>query len=77
MRQLDLWPEWVEWLLWEGQSPRSLTRSQKGLFLRREPQKDDNFFADPDQLDLFHEATIGPPQYEGAPSLLPLPRRGR
>jgi len=64
-------------LPWGGRSPRSLTRSAKALFLKRERQKDDRFFVDPDQLDLFREAKAGPPQYEGAPSLLPLPPRGR
>ena len=60
---------------WGGQSPRALTQAAKALFLRREPQKDDRFFVDPDQFDLFHAAMKGPLQYGGAPSLLPLLRR--
>ena len=58
---------------WSGESPRSLTRVQIALFLKRERQKDDCFFVDPDQLDLFLEATVGPLGYRGAPLLLPLP----
>jgi len=71
-RQLDLWPGWLEALPWNGVSPRTLTRASKVLFLRRKPQKDERFFVDPCQADLFLEAITGPPQYEGAPSLLPL-----
>jgi len=74
--QLDLWAREVARLPWNGQSPRSLTRVNKSLFLRREPQKDDCFFVDPDQYDLFRAAIPGRPQYGGAPTLLPLrPRR--
>jgi len=58
---------------WDGQAPRSLTRGRKALFLRREPQKDDSFFVDPNQYDLFLAAIPGRRQYGGAPSLLPLP----
>jgi len=75
MAQLDLWGWSVDDLPWGGQSPRALTRAAKALFLRREPQKDDSFFVDPDQYDLFLAAITGRPQYGGAPSLLPLPRR--
>jgi len=72
--QLSLRLEWGR-EPWEGRSPRGLTRASKALFLRREPQKDDRFFVDPDQYDLFRAAIPGRPQYGGAPSLLPLPRR--
>jgi len=60
---------------WGGQSPRALTRAAKALFLRREPQKDDRFFVDPDQYDMFPAAIRRRFRYGGAPSLLPLPRR--
>lgn len=58
---------------WGGQSPRALTKINMSLFSRREPQKDDSFFIDPNQYDLFRAAIKGRPQYGGAPSLLPLP----
>ncbi len=52
--QLDLWQAELDALPWQGQSPRRvLTINQKGLFLRREPQKDDRFFVDENQVDLF------------------------
>ncbi len=73
--QLDLWELEVGRLPWRGQSPRALTRVAMSLFLRREPQKDDRFFVDPNQIDLFLEAIPRPPQYGGAPLLLPLPGR--
>ena len=76
MAQLDLWQAELDGLPWGGQSPRVLTRSYKSLFLRREPQKDDCFFVDPEQLELFPAAITGPPQYEGAPSLYLLPWEG-
>ena len=64
---------------WNGASPRDLTRVGLGLFLRREPQKDDRFFVDPRQYDLFRAAIPGRRRYGGAPTLLPLsplgPRR--
>jgi len=59
-------------LPWRGQSPRDLTRARKALFLKRERQKDERFFVDPRQFDLFEDARKGPPRYEGAPSLIPL-----
>ena len=58
---------------WGGISPRDLTRSRLALFSRQEPQKDDRFFVDPDQYDLFLAAITGRHRYGGAPSLLPLP----
>ncbi len=61
---------------WGGQSPRSLTKINMSLFSRREPQKDDRFFVDPNQYDQFLAAITGRPRYGGAPSLQPLPRRG-
>ena len=60
---------------WGGSSPRSLTRAARALFSKRELQKDDRFFVDPDQLTLFPEAIVGPRRYGGAPCLLPLKRR--
>jgi len=70
--QLDLWEADLVKIPWRGQSPRALTQAQKSLFLRREPQKDDCFFVDPEQLGLFHEATKTRPRHcGGAPLLLP------
>ncbi len=60
---------------WAGRSPRDLTRVRNLLFFKRELQKDDRFFVDPNQYDLFRAAITGRPLYGGAPSLLPLPRR--
>ena len=57
---------------WGGQSPRALTRAAKALFLRREPQKDDSFFVDPNQYDLFLAVIPGRFRYGGAPLLVPL-----
>jgi len=57
---------------WGGRSPRSLTKVNMALFLRREPQKDDCFFVDANQFDLFRAAIPGRRQYGGAPLLLPL-----
>ena len=73
--QLDLWEREIAKIPWRGMSPRSLTSCRKALFLRREPQKDDRFFVDPNQYDLFRAAIPGRPQYGGAPCVLPLPRR--
>ncbi len=68
--QLDLWPLEVARLPWGGRSPRALTKVQMLLFSRREPQKDDRFFVDPDQRDLFHAAIKGPRRSVGAPLLV-------
>jgi len=55
---------------WGGASPRSLTRGRKALFLRRKPQKDERFFVDPEQYDLFRRRQRKAPwKYQGAPSL--------
>ena len=67
--QLDLWEREVAVLPWRGQSPRSLTRVQMSLFLRREPQKDDRFFIDPNQVDMWPPAENAPGIYSGAPLL--------
>ncbi len=72
--QLDLFDDVVH-LPWHGRSPRSLTRCAIALFLRREPQKDDRFFVDPDQLDLWLPAKKAPRRYRGAPLLVPLGRK--
>jgi len=74
--QLDLWQRGLDDLPWGGRSPRALTKGRLALFLRREPLKDERFFVDPDQLELFPAAKkrrVSLP----APSLLPLPRKGR
>jgi len=73
--QLDLWQAELDALPWQGRAPRELTRGFIPLFLRREPQKDDRFFVDVNQVDLFHAAKKGAPGSPGAPLLLPLPRR--
>ncbi len=70
--QLDLWQSQLESLPWMGRSPRELTRGSIALFLRREPQKDERFFVDPAQLDLFRAVKRKAPwKYQGAPFLLP------
>ena len=67
--QFDLFPEEVERLPWGGQSPRALTRINSGLFLRREPQKDDRFFVDSDQIEIWPSTINAPWIYQGAPLL--------
>jgi len=71
MAQLDLWEAEIAALPWRGHSPRGLTKASKALFLRREPEKDDRFFVDPNQCELFPEAIRGSRRYAGAPLLLP------
>ena len=75
VEQLDLWEDELRALPWRGVAPRVLTKGNKALFLRREPQKDDRFFVDQSQYDLFLAAIWGRFRYGGAPSLFPLPRR--
>jgi len=76
--QLDLWEAELQALPWRGQSPRALTKCQKALFLRREPQNDDGFFTDTAQLDLFRAAKKRPRGISpGAPLLVPLDREDR
>ncbi len=58
---------------WGGKAPRSLTRGSKALFLRREPQKDDRFFVDPNQVDMWLPAKKAPWRYRGAPLLKEVP----
>ena len=55
---------------WGGIRPRDLTRIRIALFLRQEPQKACAIWIDLHQLELFPEATKGPPD-RGAPLLLP------
>ena len=74
--QLDLWVDVVR-LPWYGRAPRTLTRRANALFLRREPQKDDNFFVDPYQFDLFPAAKPMRWVYPGASTLCPLPPEGK
>ena len=75
MAQLYLFEGMVD-LPWDGRSPRSLTRSAKALFFKRERQKNERFFVDVNQMDLFSRRQPGLPQYGGAPSLLPVPKEG-
>ena len=71
--QYDLFVD-VARVPWGGRSPRSLTRARIALFLRREPQKDERFFVDVNQIDLFRrrqkKAPLGT---RGAPLLLEPP----
>ena len=67
--QLDLFVDVVD-LPWHGRSPRSLTRSAKALFFRREPQKNERFFVDPGQLEFELPGYNAPWRYEGAPLLV-------
>ncbi len=56
---------------WSGRSPRALTKARLGLFLNREGEKHERFFADPDQLAFFPaEVEIAPWKYQGAPLLV-------
>ena len=75
MAQLELWEAEINALPWRGRSPRGLTRVANALFLRREPQKDDRFVIDPDQLDLWLPAKKAPREYRGAPLLLEILER--
>ncbi len=74
--QLDLFRD-ASRVPWEGRSPRSLTRVAKALFLSHKAQKRERFFVDPYQIDLFGAGSERLPRVSGgAPSLVPLPRRG-
>ncbi len=75
--QLDLWEAERAALPWGGQSPRRLTAVRQGLtkvsislFLSREAQKDDRFFVDPRQVDMWLPAKKAPWEYQGAPLLV-------
>ena len=70
MAQLDLFGHVSVRLPWDGRSPRSLTKAAKALFLKRERQKDDRFFCDPDQLELMLTGNKAPRIYRGAPLLI-------
>ena len=72
--QLDLFED-VASLPWYGRSPRSLTRGALALIFKARAQKDDCFFVDPEQLELFAVATKVRLGYQGAPTLFALPRR--
>ncbi len=66
---LDLWEAEISRVPWRGQSPRALTRARKALFLSQAAQKDDCFFVDPDQVDLWIATKKAPWIYQGAPLL--------
>jgi len=72
--QLDLFEAELAALPWRGVSPRVLTRGWNALFLQPEAQKNERFFVDPGQYDLWPSAKRAPRVYRGAPSLLPLPK---
>ena len=76
MVQLDLFEDVVH-LPWHGRSPRSLTRCAMALFLRREPQKDERFFVDPEQLLMWPPVRKGPRSFAPGVPLLLEPRRAR
>ncbi len=59
---------------WEGRSPRELTRVRIVLFSSGEAQKSVSDLVSPERPEI-GRPTMGPLRYEGAPSLLPLPRR--
>jgi len=67
-KQLYLFEGMVD-LPWDGRSPRSLTRSAKALFLRREPQKASDV-VDGDQLPLWPADAKRALRLRGAPLLL-------
>ncbi len=54
---------------WGGTYSRVLTRGSRLVFLRREPQKDDRYFVDPNQVDMWLPAEKAPWVYQGAPLL--------
>jgi len=62
---------------WGGQSPRVLTRGHLVVIFKPRGGKSVSDFVDPAQIDMFPEASDGPPhQYAGAPCLVPLPEWG-
>jgi len=68
--QLDLWQRQRDEEPWRGQSPRALTRAYKRFIFKPEAQKDDRFFVDPLQIDLFPVVEKKAPwKYRGAPSI--------
>jgi len=75
--QLDLWEGEVSRMPWRGKSPRELTRGAIALFLRRKPQKDERFFVDPDQVDIWPAGVEGPRGCSPGAPLLVEPREGR
>jgi len=67
--QLDLWQADLERSPWGGKSPRGLTRGHILFILKPKAEKDDCFFVDPDQLDLWPITHRAPRRYLGAPSI--------
>jgi len=63
-------------LPWNGQSPRALTRAAKSAIFKAQAAKGRPQMKDPAQLELFRVGEKRLPEYRGAPSLLPLPKRG-
>ena len=51
--QLDFWQEELDALPWSGRSPRALTRGHLSFIFKARAAKDERFFVDPGQGDLF------------------------
>ena len=63
---------------WGGRSPRALTRARSGFIFKPQGVKDERFFVDPLQLDLFAIDRIPPRKlYSGAPLLVDLYLEGK
>jgi len=64
-------------LPWGGRSPRGLTKARERFIFKARAEKSvSDFVRDEGQYDLWLPMTKVPWKYQGAPSLLPLPRKG-
>ena len=73
--QLSFLGTLYEGVPWLGRSPRGLTRVRFMLIFEARAGKSVSDFVDPAQYDLFGRTHGAPPEYGGAPLLLPLPKR--
>jgi len=74
--QLDLWQGELDAQPWGGQSLRALTRVANSFIFKAKPPKDERFFIDPEQLELFViDTKVSPRIWGGTPSLLPLSKQ--
>ncbi len=64
-----------EIVVWEGQSPRGLTRARLAVILKAQAEKSMGEFERSHRLLEQLEREKGP-RYAGAPTLVPLPLRG-